>query len=375
VQNNLFISSFKKLSLLVLPIVLWQFVELFVLPMDAFTFRAWETMSINEVFSIPGVFYPDQEMIKVEAGDLDRFRVPRKKVVWITDKYGFRNRPANPEPSKYDIVVIGDSHFAGSYISQENTLSEVLASKCNCSVYNFAKGLPGNIQGFFNSKRFKNAPPRNIVFEIRRGDIEALGLPELKTCESDTAFDNGLTMSCASPSFLQKSLAALPISWQIKADRLLKQPFLHFLKSRMAVYIRESANFVRNGKWNSDKDLVNIPDPIPKTNSLSRNEQIDIAFNKILSYKIAASVRGIHFVLVFMPSMNREFDSLVSRLEKANVSVVGFLPNKVHSWELEDIQRWFHREDYHWKESSIVETADLILEKVQPIPSTIKVAK
>ncbi|MDI7259530.1 MAG: hypothetical protein QME90_06390, partial [Thermodesulfobacteriota bacterium] len=82
-----------KSALFLLPFFLSIFIELFILPIDLFTFRVWESLVVRKYRNIlAGPFYPNMEITKIEEGDLahhTRFAV-KKEVQWITDRYGFR---------------------------------------------------------------------------------------------------------------------------------------------------------------------------------------------------------------------------------------------------------------------------------------------
>jgi hypothetical protein len=96
------------------------------LPFDFFTFRVWEALLVDELKPIIAApFYPNQHIIKDEVGDI----VPHtekeaiKHVEWFTDDYGFRKKE---KKGPWDIVVIGDSNIAGSSLTQDDMLTEVL---------------------------------------------------------------------------------------------------------------------------------------------------------------------------------------------------------------------------------------------------------
>ncbi len=102
------VKPISKLLLLLTPLVLWEIIEVFVLPIDYFTFRSWEAMVIGKVNTLPGPFYPNQNIVKMEAGDQDKDKKPKKEVHWVTDEFGLRNRPNQTLNGQYDIVLIGD---------------------------------------------------------------------------------------------------------------------------------------------------------------------------------------------------------------------------------------------------------------------------
>ena len=78
------------------------------------------------------------EITKIEEGDLahhTRFAI-KKKVKWMTDRYGYRKQ--NTDRKKHEVVIIGDSNIAGSGLTQEEILSEVLEEQLKDSVYPYA---------------------------------------------------------------------------------------------------------------------------------------------------------------------------------------------------------------------------------------------
>ncbi len=327
------------------PLIIWQVAELFFIPINAFTFRAWETLSVS-TFHLPGPFYPNQDLKMFSAGD-QQPRTPVKWVRFITDKYGFRNRPEQ-EVEKYDVVVIGDSNVVGSHVDQENMLSEVLAKKCNCSVYNYAYGLPRNILSFFNDPRFKKNPPKHLVFEMRRGDVKTKVLETIPRCDySKTGLSNSWdAYSCRPTSWTDHLVAMLPLQIQINLDRFTKQPFFHFAKSRLKIAARPS--FTSSGSTTPDiEELVN--------HSVTR----------IREYSDEAKRRGINFIFLFFPYFQHDVDHIITKLDAMGINTIGFLPDEKHSWDYHDYNRWIHKEDSHWLESSIVETADLIMERLR----------
>ena len=121
------IKSINKLVirgvLLSCPFVLLMVLELFILPIDFFTFRIWESL-LATPYRYPGVFYPNMHVIKEhEYGDRYRILAPQdnksKKVEWWTDSYGYRNRPELAKLNKYDAVILGDSNIVGSSLDQK----------------------------------------------------------------------------------------------------------------------------------------------------------------------------------------------------------------------------------------------------------------
>jgi hypothetical protein len=170
------IKSINKLVirgvLLSCPFVLLMVLELFILPIDFFTFRIWESL-LATPYRYPGVFYPNMHVIKEhEYGDKYRILAPQdnksKKVEWWTDSYGYRNRPELAKLNKYDAVILGDSNIVGSSLDQKNTLSEVLSDSGNINAYSYSVGSD-HISLFFNDPRFIDKDVNTVVIESKSG--------------------------------------------------------------------------------------------------------------------------------------------------------------------------------------------------------------
>lgn len=155
----------------VLPFVLWLIVDAFVLPPHFYTFRAWEALKVKTFYpTLTGPFYPNQRLELTEQGELapyTPYAVPKRNL-WITDAYGYRNRPTSATP---EVLLLGDSFSAGVKLSQEELLSEVLQDRLGRPVYAVAPA-PGNfalINLFLATPRFSRTPPRVVVMERNEG--------------------------------------------------------------------------------------------------------------------------------------------------------------------------------------------------------------
>ena len=155
----------------VLPFGLWLIVDAFVLPPHFFTFRAWEALKVKTFYpTLTGPFYPNQHLELTEQGELapyTPYAVPKRNV-WITDAYGYRNRPPAATP---EVLLLGDSFSAGVKLSQAELLSEALRERLGRPVYAVAPA-PGNfalMNLFLATDRFHQTPPRVVVLERNEG--------------------------------------------------------------------------------------------------------------------------------------------------------------------------------------------------------------
>lgn len=173
-ERSLFISNSRHLPWAFL--ITFSFVsivyaiELFLLPINFFTFRVWEALVAQRFYS--GHFYPNMKISMLEVGDLGHhtpFAV-KKRVEWETDRYGFRKHDSGV--NRYRVVIIGDSNIDGSGLTQDDTLFEVLGRRLKCGVYPFTNG------NIFTSERFRDNPPEVVILESIERSISALEGPE-----------------------------------------------------------------------------------------------------------------------------------------------------------------------------------------------------
>jgi hypothetical protein len=157
-------------ALLVFPLLAALLLELFVLPIDLFTFRIWEA-ALATPYRYPGSYYPNLHVIKAkEFGDQYRNggsdSMQSKRVEWFTDAYGMRNRPEIEKREKYDVVVLGDSNIVGSSLDQKNILTEVISARSGGIAYSYS--IAHDILSLFLSDpRFTERFPRLLVVESK----------------------------------------------------------------------------------------------------------------------------------------------------------------------------------------------------------------
>ncbi len=161
-----------RLLLVALPLAALLVVEA-LLPIDAFTFRAWEALEVRSRLvdtravrlfpwtTLPGPFLPDARLALVEQGDLGHHTplAQHRFVSWVTDAWGYRASPAGADP---ELVLVGDSEVVGTGLDQDETIAEVLRTGHGLGAYPYA---PSNLAAFFADRRFSERPPRFLVVE------------------------------------------------------------------------------------------------------------------------------------------------------------------------------------------------------------------
>ncbi len=348
-----------KYCLFLLPFAAAVALELFVLPSDFFTFRAWETLVVKHPFGglLKGPFYPNMTLVKTETGgDLKPSSAcaeKKKDVLWQTDAYGYRKAPSPVR--RYPVIVVGDSNAAGGGLSQEEMFSEVLEKRLGLSVYPLA---PDSIKYIFKHGLLKETKPDVIILE----NIERGILTGNFTIRPGASFQE---MSRAERLLWKIRLHPVVQRAAVTLDRALKANMLQFLRARInarpaAAAAHSSGNgcpilFLQGEKANRD-----VPDETRRA-----------AVRKIRELSIFFTGQGIRFI--FLPIPNKEniysrelgtprpvfLEKLIAELREAGVEVID--TQKAY----EDITRrqgrhLYHRDDTHWNAAGVETAAALV---------------
>jgi hypothetical protein len=349
-----------KYLIFLLPFLAVVLVELFVLPIDFFAFRVWESLLVRHSFGIlKGPFYPNMTVVKTEAGDLKppvSCAIMKKDLVWQTDAYGYRK--ASVPAGTYPVIVVGDSNAVGSGLSQKEMFSEVLEKRVGKKVYPLA---PESVKYLFKHRLLRNTKPQVVILEIIERNIMT---------DNFSVPGNAKFGPLSFPEQIIWSIRLTPAvqAFAVYMDRAFKANLLQFVRARInssppvaraaTLDTRCPILFLQGEKANRE-----IPD------SIRREAVIKI---KILSDFFTE--QGIRFVFLPIPNKEniyyRELDT--SRpvfLEKliAELSAMGV--------EVADTQKAFeaityrksiplyHRDDTHWNAAG-AETAAVLVEKI-----------
>ena len=345
-----------KSNLFLLPFFLALCLELFILPIDYFTFRVWEAIWVKKYRKIlPGPFYPNMEITKIEEGDLaahTRFAI-KKKVRWVTDRYGYRKQ--NSDLQKHKIVIIGESNIAGVLLTQEEILSEVLEKRLKVSVYPYAP--VGGINSFLKNERFMENSPDILIFA--RIERELLDLDSLKPIRKNK-------LSSRIKQEIQKNRMVQLLG--IHLDRVSKMIMLHYFRASLRRNISPPKHF--------GPELISSRyGPIfflhgRRANEDVSQDKLDRAIQVIQSYNDAVKGRGIRFI--FLPIPNKEnifYEYLETKKPIFLERLISGL--KSHGIETIDTQKAFeevfqknkvllyHTDDTHWNPRGVRLAADL----------------
>lgn len=313
----------------------------FLLPLDAFTFRSYEALKVENIrFLLPGPFYPNRTLEKTEVGDLGHHSpyARRRHVIWKTDEYGYRKEGPFVAP---EIVIIGHSNTFGSGLTQEQTLFEQLEMHLGGSVYPYAGG---ELPGFLLESRFLDPHPKWVILEC--GENALHKLPKIGELNPEAIH-------------MTKERLRKPIGpWTARVGYFLDQ----FNDNRMLAFLRSSLN----------RDAFRLPFVVGRDSStlflrsevtepagmVSRDTILEI----LAGYRDALEERGIRFLFLPTPA---KVQVLADRVPEAfGFRRSGFLPgliedarNKgiltVDTWsafiEAHEEKAWLYRaDDTHW---------------------------
>lgn len=310
-----------KYALFFLPFLIALGIEIFILPVDYFTFRAWEALSVKDSLGIlNGPFFPNRVMTKTETrGELKGHpacATEKKDVLWMTDKYGYRK--ANVPVKRIPIVVIGDSNIAGAGLTQDDMFSEVLERKLHTPVYPVASR---SVRHIFNHGLIRQSPPDVVILSNIERNLSSIRykLPKNARFRELSGLDK-IVLNLQINEYIQSAAVII--------NRILKSNMLHYVRARINPYrlpgSREDSNaecpvlFLQGAAANRD-----VSDDI-----------IEATAHTIKQYSDFFTAQNIRFI--FLPIPNKEniyyryletskpvfLDNLIRKLREMNVEVI-----------------------------------------------------
>jgi hypothetical protein len=340
--------------------------ELFVLPIDFFTFRALEALVARKFKKVlPGHFYPNMNLTKEEDGDLGHHTkyAIKRTVQWITDSYGYRKKES--DRLKYEVVIIGQSETFGSGLTQKQILSEVLEDKLNIGVYPFA---PNSVNTFLKQERFILHPPDIVI--VSSMEWATLYLVPLKS---------------SSVKRWAPYETAGNIIQKVKEKRWVKSFFVFLdrvYKMNMLLYIRASIRREFSDREGKNLNLVDSKfGPIlflqgAKANKDVPEEKLNQAIQTIKAYHDQFKNKGIRFIFLVSPDKETIFyeslgtprpvflEQLTARLKQLGVEVVNTQPAFEKAFQKDSVLL-YQRDDTHWNENAIRIAADLLIKVIK----------
>ncbi len=361
-----------KTFLFFLPFLLVLAVELFVLPLDYFTFRVWEALVVRKNnFILRGPFYPDRDITKIEEGDLahhTRF-IHKRKARWATDHYGYRK--SNTLTPGYKIVIIGDSNIAGCGVTQEDMLSEVLEDRLKVEVYPLA---PGFIGTFLKEKRFADYPPDVVIIASAERFITYLPPVKLKKEKRQNPFWPEIIQWIKDKRVilryhLQTNRWIQSIA--IYRDRLRKNNMLNYLRASIRRRVLSQSESIPTPNVPSKHGLVVFLQGAAGNDDVPP-DKLEKAIQVIKGYNDVLHEKGIRFIFLPIPEKENIYykelgtkkpvflEKLISGLKERGVETIDTQKPFEEAFKKDILL--YHTNDTHWNENAVRITAELIVE-------------
>lgn len=323
-----------------LPIIFILSGDIF-LPKEAFTHRPWEALLFKSNKSM--FFYPNQKLIGQSVGDLC-YHTPfeiKKKEDWITDELGYRNNSFIKKP---EVLIIGDSFIVGSSITQDSTITNLLAKELNHKVYNIA---PANFMDFMDLLNLGVIEkPKTIIYSLNEKSIpmNILRFSEEKVFEEVSTFS-------------------------IFKDKVKRFYSLKYVRAR----IKSNHGNGKKGKLDSNMFFqhgIGV--------KYNYDNIIDIA-NTVQSYKEYCNSLGIEFVFLSLPNKETVYYEKVplktqpKYLIKLDSVLQENKINTINTLELFNKHRTsnskliYHLDDTHWNAKGVNLVAIKIAEILEPV--------
>lgn len=354
-----------KSTLFIFPFFLALFIELFILPMDYFTFRVWEAVAVRKSRNIlPGPFYPNKEITKMEEGDLGHHFLfaAKRRVRWVTDRHGYRKK--NTDLQKHQVVIVGESNIAGSSLTQEEILSEVLERRLNVSVYPYAP--VGSINSFLKDRRFIEKPPDIVIFAMI--ERELLDLPTLKA-PKDRKWASLWKQKINQNPWIQDVL----VQW----DRINKLNMLQFIRASLRRCITPPSENVLPGVSSPYGQIFFLQGE--QANRDVPKEKLAKVIQTINSYNDAVKSRGIRFI--FLPIPNKEnifyeylntkrpifLERLILELRARGIEAIDTQKAFEEAFQKNQVLL-YHTDDTHWNGNGVRLAADLLAKAIEEKP-------
>lgn len=353
-------SFLLKLMLFIAPFALALAAETFVFPIDAFSFRSWEALSvsgnkwINQFFAgMP--FYPSRRLERQETGDLGHHTIYAevKHVVWETDPWGFRN--GSDAGGIYDVVIVGDSFTVGTGLSNEGMLSTQLEQSTGLRTYAYA---PSTVKELLDEERFRTRPRPTVVFQFLEKELlfKIMWLEEVLPVDAADATDARRTPGAVGQAWY----AALTV-----LDRYCKGAMLLSTRARLrdrvssAVHEALGRKYVKAPEATVGEDGKTLFLLGSEANQVLAQNIIDRATARIVEFDRAVRQSGYDFVVLATPNKENIYYDLVPGSRRPDFLDQVVAGARREGVDLVDLQPAFrtareagvalyHRDDTHW---------------------------
>lgn len=338
-----------KLALAAAPLLALLVIEAFVMPLDFCTFRCWEALSVRSIkWAFPGPFYPNQQLSRVEEGDLGhgtKYAVSRQ-VTWVTDEYGFRNRESR-DVGELDVVIVGDSFVAGTGLTQDQILPEVLEREHGFKSYGFA---PANMKHFLRDPRFSKSLPKIVILAIAERSLSRLSSIVEPSTEIQKWAEH---LGSRYPSIAEPLDRILSPCLPFYAQALIRP------ERKRPCVADETTGMLFHEAGKSDRDIA----PELRRQFAAR----------IREYQVQLTARGSKFVFVPIPDKELVYEEklatrhwptmipeLVRELSADGIPVVNMIDALQKARAAHPEWKFYQLDDTHWDEAAVEIAAEQI---------------
>lgn len=360
-----------KSFLFLLPFIIAIAVELFILPVNYFTFRPDEATGSHANFAkilLPGPIYPNLDVYSEEVGEYGahtKYAIG-KATRFTSDQLGYRRQPTAENPAdgiSSPILLIGDSYTMGIGLSQEDLLSVQLQKLVKEDVYPL--GFSG--MNYYLSAAYREKErPKIVILEAIEESI--LQIPLMDGSSATTWLKRKLQTLRFNP-IVEKLQPAV-----VMLDRFFKFVMFRRTKADIDYYLTPKKPIMCNAP---ETELFGYG---PATNLPRPADKID---NFVKGLKMVNSIlkqRGIRFIFLPIPQKENIYWECLSEKIKAT-----FLPEligklKAAGIETVDIQPVFSKEfaehhtllyqpdDDHWSPTGVAITSEILAKMIKNPP-------
>jgi SGNH hydrolase-like domain, acetyltransferase AlgX len=342
------------------------------LPIDAFTFRAWEALTYYR--RVDTVFEPNRQFDKRAYGDLAnlgnlaRLRVYRRET-FTTDAYGFRNPHGLAESGRVKALLIGDSFAAGAGVADQYSLAAQLTDR---SVPTFAVApMLLTATATQNLAHRLGMSEGWILFEQASGlrylYVETLFSSTIPSSHKATTFRDRFTRNLNTGVWpLRMGANSWLKVWQ--DDRWFANPYKNNVTVRRL--INGDTMIFLPGEHTIEPDL-----------SAVALNAIEATVGTYRKFSAGLGETGLRLVVILVPDRFSAYAHLLAedpwlgamppylrelerRLRDAGIAVVNLYP-ALAARATQEAAEWryvYWRDDSHWNERGIATAADVVAE-------------
>lgn len=331
-------------------------------------YRPWNRLRVG-----PFKFKPDSQVTMKVCGDLGRIKGTKELQAWrdqtfTIDHWGFRNLGQTEKPR---VVVAGDSYTAGGGLNDHETITYQMTQLLGEPVYNYAGEAPFAMAEFLDDPRFKQNPPRVLVFSPVFRAIKPF---PLKPPWNQAGW-------LAKLGDMISTLQGFRV--RLERDNYLAAVFKKVVSRFSPQMVSDLSSYIEEIDVQGERKLV-ISLEIQGLPLTPRERQLQMTVNSIAAFDEQLKKRGVHFIFAPIPESGTiypEFfkeksraklqdpafiDLLFQELSKRGIDYIdlrkGFLDNRFPYLYLQD--------DTHWNPRAVSIAAKTITDYIKPILST-----